>query len=289
MKVFEALNTARNLLNPILKDKRFAYTAAETLLMHVLKITKEKLLIIFRDKLPDIKYKKFMSLVKRRAAGEPLQYILGYWWFYGRKFFTRKGVLIPRQDTEAVIEAVKSLEHDLPEGAKAVDVGSGTGIIGVTIKLECPGIIRMLCVDINPKAIALTRRNSRQNKALISCAKGDFFRLAALKKPQFGLVVSNPPYVKKTALKGLQKEVQSEPKSALLAHKNGMEYYVKFAQTGRNYLLPGGFLVLEVGDGMAGVVRRVFRRPEWRFIRGVRDFRGKMRAVVFKRVKSDRD
>lgn len=278
MKIFEALNTARNILTPILKDKRFAYTASETLLMHVLKIEKEKLYVIIRDDLPASVYKKFMSLVKRRAKGEPLQYLLGHWWFYGRRFEVKKGVLIPRQDTEAVIDAVKSLE--LPPDLKAADVGSGTGIIGITLKLEIPAITEMTCVDINPKAISLTRLNAGKNHASIRLVQGDFFAFAACKKPRFNLVVSNPPYIKLSALKGLQVEVKREPKSALAAGRQGLDFYRKFAERAADYLLPGGYLVLEIGDGMAAAVRRVFKG--WKFISGHKDFREKLRAVVFR-------
>jgi release factor glutamine methyltransferase len=278
MKVFEALNSAKKLLIPILKDKRFAYIAAETLVMHVLKIEKEKLYVIIRDDMPASSYKKFMSLVKRRAKGEPLQYLLGHWWFYGRRFEVKKGVLIPRQDTEAVIDAVKSLE--LPSGTKAADAGSGTGIIGITVKLEIPAIAEMTCIDINPKAVTLTRLNARENCAPIRLVQGDFFAFAARTKPRFGLVVSNPPYVKKSALKGLQAEVKREPKAALAAGSLGMDFYIKFAARVADYLLPGGYLVLETGDGMSRAVKSVFKG--WKFINGHKDFRGKIRAMVFK-------
>jgi release factor glutamine methyltransferase len=282
MKVFEALNKARNLLTPVLKDRRFAYTASETLLMHVLKIEKEKLYVIIRDELPAAAYKKFMPLVKRRVKGEPLQYLLGYWWFYGRRFEVKKGVLIPRQDTEAVIEAVKSLAPVLSQGVKAADVGSGTGIIGITLKLEIPELGEIWCIDKSGPAISLTRRNARKNSASIRLVQGDFFAFAAHRKPRFNLVVSNPPYVKLSALKGLQDEVKREPRSALAAKRQGMEFYMKFAQCGSDYLLPGGYLVLEIGDGMAAAIRRVFKRREWRYVNGFRDFRGKLRAMVFK-------
>jgi len=268
MKVFEALNKARNLLKPILKDKRFAYTAAETLLMHVLKIEKEKLYVIIRDEMPPAAYKKFMALVKRRAKGEPLQYLLGYWWFYGRKFEVKKGV--------------KSIEGELPAAAKAADIGSGSGILGVTLKLEIPDISEMTCIDRNPKAVRLTRLNARKNNALIRLVRGDFFAFAGRTKPRFNLVVSNPPYVKTSALKGLQREVKREPRLALAAGRQGMDFYYKFAKRAQDYLLPGGYLVLEIGDGMGAAVRKVFRGQGWRFIGGFRDFRGKRRAMVFR-------
>lgn len=280
MKVFEALNTAKKHLIPNLKDKLFAYNVSETLILHVLNIEKEKLYVIIRDDMPVAAYKKFLSLVKRRAGGEPLQYLLGYWWFYGRKFEVKKGVLIPRQDTEAVIDAVKSLE--LPHVVKAADAGSGTGIIGITLKLELPAIVEMTCIDKNPKAISLTRLNSRKNSASIRAVEGDFFAFAACKKPRFGLVVSNPPYIKLSALKGLQREVRREPRSALAAGKKGMDFYVKFAESGADYLAPQGYLVLEIGNGMAAAVRKAFKAPAWRFISSHRDFRGKLRAVVFR-------
>lgn len=280
MLIYEVLNNAAKKLLPILKDKRSARTGAETLLLHSLNISRERLYIILRDEMPEKQQRKFEKLVACRAGGEPLQYILGYWWFYGRKFFAKKGVLIPRQDTEAVIDAVKSLE--LPGGTNAADVGSGTGIIGATLKLEVPAISRMTCIDNNPKAVSLTRLNSRENNASIHTVQDDFFAFAALKKPRFNLIASNPPYVKISALKGLQREVKREPRSALAAKRQGMDFYIKFAEKGADYLLPGGYLVLEIGDGMGRAVRKVFKRTQWRFVSGFRDFRGRVRAMVFK-------
>ena len=282
MLIYEVLNNAQKKLLPILKDKRFARNAAETLLLHALNITREKLYIILRDEFPAKQRKKFEALVGRRIKGEPLQYLLGYWWFYGRKFRTKKGVLIPRQDTEAVIEVVKYLQPALASNTEAVDAGCGTGIIGITLKLEIPEIGSMTCVDTNKKAVELTKLNARKNNARIRVLKADFFALAGSQRHRFGLVVSNPPYIAKNVFWGLQREVKREPKSALLAGKSGLEYYIKFEQYAPFYLKHGAFLALEIGDGMGAAVRKVFKRRQWRYVRGFRDFRGKLRAIVFK-------
>ncbi len=288
MKVYEALNTGRDLLIPSLKDRVFAYRVSETLLMHVLKIPKERLLIMFRDELPCRAEKSFVKLVRRRLAGEPLQYLLGYWWFYDRKFIVRKGVLIPRQDTEAVIEAIKSIEPTLPYPSTAVDAGSGSGIIGITLKLEFSRFSEVTCIDKNPKAVKLTSENARMHNASICVLKGDFFTLAASLGKRFNLVVSNPPYVKKNALKRLQAEVKKEPVTALDGGKHGINFYSRLARNGGNFLVPGGYLVLEIGDKMGNIVKKTFKnRLGWKFIRAYKDFRGCTRALIFRFLQGD--
>ncbi len=284
MLTYEALNQAALQLYRAVKDKRFAYTAAEMLLMHAMKINREKLYMIYRDRLPAKTIKKFSSLVKRRIKGEPLQYILGKWWFYGREFAVKKGVLIPRQDTEAVIEAVKFIKHELLPGAAAADAGCGTGIIGITLNLEIPGMGPVYCIDTNPVAIKLARANAAKNKASVKAVQADFFVFAARRRQGFGLVVSNPPYVAQRTLKRLQNEVKREPRSALAAGKQGLDYYLKFAQTAHLFLFRGGFLVLEIGDKMGEKVRKVFDKPEWKFMGSFNDFRRAERAMAFKRV-----
>jgi release factor glutamine methyltransferase len=281
MLIYEALYSAKKKLLPILKDKRFAYSAAETLLMHVLNISKEKLYVIFRDELPRKQLKQFKIIVNRRAGGEPLQYLTGKWWFYGREFIVKRGVLIPRQDTEALIDAVKSLVPGLAGNIIAADAGCGSGIIGITLKLEIPAIGQMWCIDKNSKAINLTGRNARKNKARIRLLHADFFTFAGRRKRKFGLVVSNPPYVSVTALKHLQKEVKREPESALAAGSKGMDFYVKFTRQAPEYLEKGGYLVLEIGDGMEKAVRRVFKGSEWSYITSFNDFRCKVRVLIF--------
>jgi release factor glutamine methyltransferase len=282
MLTYEALNKAALRLYNVLKDKRFAFSAAEMLLMHALKINREKLYMIYRDRLPVQRQKKFFALIKRRVKGEPLQYILGAWWFYGREFIVKKGVLIPRQDTEALIEAVKSIEHALPPGTVAADAGCGTGIIGITLKLEIPALNQVYCIDTNPSAVKLTGANAVKNGASVKAVHGDFFAFAAIRKQRFGLVVSNPPYVAKDALKSLQKEVKREPVSALAAGKQGLYYYLKFAGEAHTFLENKGFLVLEIGDKMGRQVRKLFEKPEWHYMGSFNDFRCVERAMVFR-------
>ncbi len=281
---FQCLALAREKLKKIIRNSGSAFREAEAIFLFSSGLTREKLYTLYRDEIPAALQKKFMKLIQARLKHLPLQYITGSECFYGREFMVKKGVFIPRPDTEALIDAVKSLKSSLPAGTIAADCGSGSGIIPVTLLKELDLISRFYSFDKNPKAINLTLTNaikhgvSRRLKPL----KGDFFSLCRRNHHRFDLIVSNPPYIRLKALKTLQKEVLQEPRMALTDGSQGLSFYERFAQCGPKMLKKGGFLAVEIGDNMSKRVKRLFPADSWKFEGGFNDFRGKERVLVFR-------
>ncbi len=202
--------------------------------------------------------------------------------FYGNEFACKKGVLIPRQDTEAVIEAVLSLP--LKPKTLAAELGPGSGIISVTLCLECPEIAHITAIDISKKATSLTYLNAKKHgvEGRITAKYGNFFTLARKSPSKFDIIISNPPYITQKAMSKLQKEVLHEPAAALTDKKDGLSFYKKLASEAKNILNPGGYMVLEIGDNMEADVKKVFHNKNWTHLSTFNDFKGTKRALIFR-------
>ena len=184
------------------------------------------------------------------------QYLLGSWDFYGRSFEVSPGVLIPRPETECLVEATLARLPD--DHRRIVDVGTGTGVIAVSLALERPAL-ELFAVDRAPAALSLCRRNAQRHRVgdRITVLEGDLLeplrgRCAAA---TFDAVVSNPPYVATTELHTLQPEVRNhEPADALFAGPAGLDILERLIADAAYWLRPGGFLALEIGSTQAAAV-----------------------------------
>ncbi len=280
MTIQKALFIAAEKLKKVCHTKREAYSQAESLLLHTLKTTRENLYIINRNVFPVSKYKVFNNMVGDRLRHMPLQYITGKAWFYGREFAVKRGVLIPRPDTEAVIEAFVRF-IPVSNGMTIGELGAGSGIIPVTLALERPEIKRIYSYDTNIKAIRLSNTNATalqtKNKTLF--IKGDFFKKT--QNIRFDVIVSNPPYISAAQMRKLPKEVLKEPSGALRGGKTGISYYQKFYKYAKILLKDNGYCIFEAGDGMGIKIKKLFSGTSWHFVALVNDCRGLERAYVF--------
>ena len=200
---------------------------------------------------------RFESDMARRAAGEPFQYIAGAREFFGREFEVGPGVLIPRPETELLVERALAL---LPAEARVCDVGAGSGAIAVTLAAERPDL-RVAAVDISPAALEYARRNARRHEARVEFWRGDL--LAAALGGAFDAVVSNPPYVAERARPGLQRELAWEPELALFAGEDGLAVYRRLIPGAARALRPGGALLLELGHDSAPAVAAMLADGPW--------------------------
>jgi len=215
------------------------------------------------------------TLLQRREGHEPLAYILGAREFYGRSFRVTPAVLIPRQDTETLIETALGVCGS-PELA-VLDIGAGSGAIAITLKLERPGWI-VTAVDISEDALEIAKDNADTLGADVRFLLSDGFE--ALGGERFDLIVSNPPYIGVT--EELTTEVRDfEPGLAIFSGETGMEFYERLAREASNYLRADGQLMLEVGYRQAGKVKDLFEANGWRHLQTVKDLSGIERVVVF--------
>lgn len=230
----------------------------ELLLAHVLGLKRFDLYMQFDRPLLEEELSPLRELVKRRAAGEPLQYVLGEAPFHGRTFLVRPGVLIPRPETEILVDEALRRTQAL----RCLDVGTGSGCIAITVAAERPGT-EVTAIDISEQALKIARENALRLKAEhvdFHCI--DFFdnaRMSAL--GSFDLIISNPPYIAETEVAELQREVRDhEPRIAVTDGGDGMAFYRQFAQLAPSLLRREGELFLELGYNQATEVRKLFEQ-----------------------------
>ncbi len=226
---------------------------AEWLLCEALGLDRVGLYVNFDKPLSDAELSACRSLVARRARREPLQYILGSQDFYGLEFEVIPGVLIPRHDTETLVEeAVKRC----PAGATILDIGVGSGCIAVALAKSRPDA-QIHGVDLSPKALELAQRNADRHGVTVTLSQGSLFEPFAGRK--FDLIVSNPPYIPTADLAGLQPEVRDyEPREALDGGADGLDYYRRIIPAAVDFLVQDGWLLLEIGIGEAPEVSAIF-------------------------------
>lgn len=215
---------------------------AELLLMHALRKERVFLFTHSGDPLPELAWIHYGRYLHERIGGKPVQYIIGRQEFFTRDFRVAPGVLIPRPETEHLIEYV--LELPRPVG-RIVDAGVGSGAISVTLALELRQ--RVTGIDLSPQALQIARQNAAVHQAPVDFLQADW--LSALRPHSIDLLVSNPPYIATTDKPGLQREVRDhEPDLALFAGHDGLSAYRVLEQQAWQVLRPGGRIVFEIGS-----------------------------------------
>lgn len=221
------------------------------LIEKVLGFSKPQLLLHMEEELAPKLESDFFSLVKKRKEGYPLQYLLGEWDFFGLSFFVGEGVLIPRQDTESVVEVCLSLLSG-SSAPNICDLCSGTGCIPIALSKHLPAEASITAVELSDQAMVyLTRNVSRHACGNLQVLQDDVTTWQPQNAKPFDLIVSNPPYLTPAEMDCLQLEVKFEPKMALVAQGSGLYFYQTISQRYLSFLKPGGSLVFEVGYNQA--------------------------------------
>jgi release factor glutamine methyltransferase len=227
---------------------------SETLLLHVLENNKAWLLAHLDDEFPEDQAARFTQLIDRRLTGEPIQYITGETEFYGLPFRVTPDVLIPRPETEHLVERAIELAAAF-DHPRIVDVGTGSGAIAVALALKLPAA-QLTAIDCSTPALAVARANAERNGVAerIRFLEGDL--LAPIARETFDIVVSNPPYVPESDCASLSVEVRGyEPAQALFAGSDGLAIYRRLIPDAFAALVCGGFVVLEIGYGQQEEIR----------------------------------
>ena len=191
------------------------------------------------------------SMLDRRAAGEPVQYILGSADFMGLRFKVDHGVLIPRQDTETLVEAALIDLRQRPGQPTLLDVCCGSGCVGLSLASLAPHA-RITLTDISPEALEIAKANQKALEVRAEFRQGDLFD--ALDRERFDVITANPPYIPSGELPALQREVRFEPALALDGGADGLDFYRRIAEAAPDHLNPGGAIFLEVGIHQAPAV-----------------------------------
>ena len=220
---------------------------------------------------------QFEAWLSRRVDHEPVAYLLGDQEFYGRLFGVSPAVLIPRPETEHIIEVALGLS---PAPRRVADVGTGSGCIAVTLALEL-GDVEVCAVDISEEALGVARENVERHgvEARVTCHQSDLMSAVGHEEP-FELIVSNPPYVESTHLADMQPDVaRYEPHQALFAGESGLDIIERLANQAYEKLTPGGVLVMEFGAGQHDQVVDLLVSQGYTEVRLTRDLSGHPRVV----------
>jgi release factor glutamine methyltransferase len=253
---------------------------AELLLLHLLQRDRAYLLTHLDEILTGEGAVRYYALVERRLAGEPIQYILGEAEFYGLPFRVTRDVLIPRPETEHLVEKALDLAGRFPQ-PRIVDVGAGSGAISVALAHKLPQA-KITSIDISPAALAIAGENARRNAVAVRFLRGDL--LAPVAAESFEIVVSNPPYVPSTDRDSLAVEVREyEPGLALFAGDDGLEIYRRLIPAAFAVLVPGGFLALEIGFGQSPAIADLLAASGFQQIEFVPDLQGIPRVACAQR------
>ena len=223
----------------------------------------------------------FLRLVERRRAGVPLSYLTGTKEFWSIPLRVSPSVLIPRPETEVLVEKVLELSSRGPESI--LDIGTGSGNIAVALGRELPRA-RIVAADISVRALGVARRNAALQKVRqVEFVRSNLFSAFRGTGTRFDFIVSNPPYVSRREWEGLPPEIRDfEPRRALLAGESGLEFVRRLVRQAATFLRPGGHLIFEIGDGQREDVLELFGR-RWTEIETAWDLAGRPRVITARR------
>lgn len=252
-KIFEALNRASSYL----LDNGREEAAARILLQHVLGMSQAGLLASLRDDIGEEDKTSFWNMIEQHAKGIPVQHLTGSEEFYGRRFTVNRDVLIPRPETEELIEETLELvnEYITNPSPSIADVGTGSGIIAITMKSEIPAA-KVTATDISEAALVVARKNAENLGVEIDFRLGDL--LAPLKNVKWDVILSNPPYIAHSEAESMSDTVKDyEPHSALFAEQEGLELYKRMMEDLPDLLNKPGIVGFEIGQAQGNAVEKM--------------------------------
>ena len=223
-----------------------------------------------------------IDATKRLLAGEPLAYILGEWEFYGLDLYVNPNVLIPRDDTCAVVSLAINQALFLPEEPRILDLCTGTGCIGLAVASRVKDAWVTLA-DISKEAMAVARKNIARHKmsGKVSVVQANALEMPPTFLGKFDMIISNPPYITTQEMKELDASVfDYEPHLALFGGEDGLDFYRAIAKNYREALKPGGYLAFEYGDTQADDVCRILEENGYTVLERTRDYNDRERAVL---------
>ncbi len=272
LTIFSAYNQTKKLLNAA-EIEDYALEARH-IIRHVTGYDNAKILTNYTDELTPLQQTVLNNIIARRCSHYPLQYILGVWQFYGIDFIVGEGVLIPRADTETLVD--KSLEFlKDKKSAKVLDLCSGSGCIAVALAKNSDCSVTAL--EKYERAFSYLEKNIKKHSVDATPVLADIFKYKPTEK--YDLIVSNPPYISENELALMNKETSFEPKNALFAEDNGLIFYKHIIKNYKSSLNSGGMLALEIGFNQSEAVKELFFENGYLGIGSLQDYSGNQRVV----------
>ncbi|GGM32758.1 release factor glutamine methyltransferase [Paraliobacillus quinghaiensis] len=231
---------------------------AELLLLHHLQFTKTQLLMAMKEKIPSKVNEAYQQDIHKHVdTGIPIQHLTGYEDFYGRTFHVSQDVLIPRPETEELVVGVLDRIKNIPRPLKVVDIGTGSGIIAITLKLEDPSLT-VEASDISTEALQIARKNAATLNAEVTFKQSDFLQKWLEESESVDVIISNPPYIAWEEKETLADTVKNfDPSLALFAESDGLAAYQQIIVQAKKMLSPCGLLAFEIGYQQAEQVKQL--------------------------------
>ena len=277
MQIKDALKSAAAKLS----GSDTAYLDARILLMYILNISFEQLLIRYNEELSPKKTSEYFKLVDRRMSLEPIAYIIGRQEFYGMDFAVDKNILIPRPETELIIDSVLENRASYPnQDFRILDLGTGSGNIAISLAKEIEEV-KITAVDISSKALKIARKNALTHNALnqITFLKSDWYK--NIRDCKFDFIVSNPPYISRADKHLVAKQTALfEPKLALYAEDDGLAAYREIISGASKFLKNDGKIILEIGFNQYGQIAYLLKKSGFNKFLLKRDLSEQPRVVV---------
>ena len=265
----------RKKLRNILKQKLDFEFEADIIITHVINLPKSKWLL--KDDIPEKFSKECLNLAQKRKNGEPLQYLLGTWEFYGVPIKVGRGVLIPRPETETVVDAALGLAK---KTSKILDLCAGSGCVSAAIAKNLPSC-SVSALELSDQAIQYAKKNLANFKNKVKIFKMDVLdERSAENFRDIDIIVCNPPYLTMDDMKNLQEELKHEPKMALFGGKDGLLFYKKIANIWKKSLAPNGFIIFEIGHDQKALVEAILIKNGYINTKTIKDLGGKDRVVL---------
>lgn len=311
MKLQELIQNSKHELDSL--NVEDADIKLKILIEYVFKISKEKLILKYKDEINDKKVEEFRKLLKKLENGIPIQYIINNQEFMGLNFYVDENVLIPQPDTEILVEEVikycnelrnnesedKETNKDYKENIekepiinkedkninkktiKILDLCTGSGIIGISIYKYLENV-EIYASDISQKALNIAEKNTNLNNAKINFINSDMFENIHIK--DFDIIVSNPPYIESKVIESLSKEVQNEPKLALDGGEDGLKFYRCILENAKDYLRKNGAIFLEIGYDQKEKIEEILKSYKiYKETKCIKDFGGNNRVIIIKK------
>lgn len=264
-------------------NEREAQIEAENILKFALKKPSSFFISNQKTNIDKIQEELISSILKKRVKSEPLAYILNEWDFYGETFYLDKNSLIPRQDTELLIDLVLK-RYDKGSKLNILDLGTGSGVIGITLSKLYPNSMITIS-DISSKALNVANKNIKNhNVTNIRSLESDWFN-SFKEKELFDLILTNPPYISKDDDHLNNLELGYEPSNALVASKNGFADIFKIIDTSPRFLNSEGLLMIEHGYTQGNRVKNYFQQKSFNNIKQHRDINQKIRVTSASKIK----
>lgn len=277
--IWHAMKWAQEVLEA--NNRPDAQIDAKLLMLYVLEYNESQLLLNRQKAMPNEQLEKYQFYVLTRAKGVPLQHITHEQEFMGLNFYINENVLIPRQDTESLIEKLLEI-NETAHFCTGIDIGTGSGCIGISLAHYIKGL-KMTLIDVSDKALEVARSNVRAHglEEAIVALKSDV--LSAYEGEKVDLIVSNPPYIAKEDMADLMIEVKEyEPHLALTDEGDGLYFYRAISKEAKIYLKKGGFLAYEIGYNQGEAVTTILENEGYESIELFQDLAGNNRVIIAK-------